>query len=222
MKNIIKYTSVVLAAALVLCACGQNAFVSGEDEVLVQLEGADSVLTDETAAYAETTDSAEAEQDLETVSASTSADVAQIYVYVCGAVKSAGVYSVARGSRLYEVVELAGGFTDDADETCLNLAREVQDGEQLVVLTKEERAMMPVQQAGQVMAEGSASAEGLVNINTATAAELTSISGIGASRAQAIIEYREKNGGFKSIDDIKKVDGIKDGLFSKIKDKITV
>ncbi len=63
---------------------------------------------------------------------------------------------------------------------------------------------------------------GLVNINTATVPELTSVSGIGESRAQAIIDYREKNGRFGSIEDIKNVDGIKDGLFSKIKDKITI
>ena len=66
------------------------------------------------------------------------------------------------------------------------------------------------------------SSSNLVNINTATVSELTTVSGIGESRAQAIIAYREKNGSFQSIDDIKKVDGIKDGLFSKIKDKITV
>ena len=68
----------------------------------------------------------------------------------------------------------------------------------------------------------SAQDPGLVNINTATVTELTTVSGIGASRAQAIVDYRERNGSFGSIDDIKKVDGIKDGLFSKIKDKITI
>ncbi|MDE6918411.1 MAG: ComEA family DNA-binding protein, partial [Lachnospiraceae bacterium] len=68
----------------------------------------------------------------------------------------------------------------------------------------------------------SAQDPGLVNINTATVTELTTVSGIGASRAQAIVDYRERNGRFGSIDDIKKVDGIKDGLFSKIKDKITI
>ena len=135
-----------------------------------------------------------------------------IYVYVCGAVNNAGVYKIAVGSRLYEAVELAGGFTDDADEACLNLAREVKDGEQIIIRTVEEA------QAAQEAACG----DGLVNINTASAAELTTISGIGESRAQAIIAYREANGGFGSIEDIKKVEGIKDGLFAKIKDKITV
>lgn len=68
----------------------------------------------------------------------------------------------------------------------------------------------------------SAQEGGLVNINTASIAELTSVTGIGESRAQAIIDYREKNGGFRSVEEIKKVDGIKDGLFSKIKEYITI
>lgn len=219
----VKYAPVMLSAALALCACGQNVFGGGENEVLMQLGEDDGGFASEAADDAETDIGAEevpdSAVDLEPIS--NPEDDSRIYVYVCGAVKSAGVYEVERGSRLCDVVELAGGFTDDADETCLNLAREAQDGEQLIVLTKEERAMLPVQ-TGQGAEANGAAAGGLVNINTATAAELTSISGIGASRAQAIIEYREKNGGFKAIDDIKKVDGIKDGLFSKIKDKITV
>jgi competence protein ComEA len=95
----------------------------------------------------------------------------------------------------------------------------------VVILTQEEAALLkasgtyPLELSGQERAdEGS----GLVNINTATVTELTGVSGIGESRAQAIIDYREKNGAFRSIEDIKKVEGIKDGLFSKIKDKIKI
>jgi competence protein ComEA len=139
-----------------------------------------------------------------------------MYVYICGAVVTPGVYELEEGSRLYEAVDKAGGLTDEADETSLNLARELSDGEQIVVLTAEQAAKSEEEQ------QKAAETSGLVNINTATAAELTAISGIGESRAQAIIAYREKNGGFSCIEDIKKVDGIKDGLFSKIKDKITV
>lgn len=142
-----------------------------------------------------------------------------IYVYVCGAVENPNVYQVDAGSRLFEVIELAGGFTAEADCASLNLARNVVDGEQIVVYTLEETAngMTVVSENGTAQ-----SGSGLVNINTASLTELTSISGIGESRAQAIIAYREKNGGFASIEDIKKVDGIKDGLFAKIKDYIMI
>jgi competence protein ComEA len=141
---------------------------------------------------------------------------AHIFVYVCGAVEAPGVYELEKGSRLYEAVELAGGMKDGADEAYLNMAREITDGEQIVVYTKAEVESLNEQ------AVIAAATAGLVNINTAGQNELTTISGIGESRAKAIIDYREKNGSFNSIEDIMKVDGIKEGLFSKIKDKITV
>ena len=139
----------------------------------------------------------------------------QVYIYVCGAVELPGVYSLVQGSRLYEAVELAGGLTADADENCLNMARQITDGEQFVILTQEEalarkEAGTYTYPSGDAVQETGTQDSGLVNINTATATELTTVSGIGASRAQAIVDYREKNGRFGSIDDIKKVDGSKD------------
>ena len=161
-----------------------------------------------------------------------------LYIYICGAVKNPGVYELEAGSRLYEAVEQAGGLTEAADETCLNLARQVIDGEQVVILTQQQTAALEkagkytpgqtsIVSANSTIGVSNTTAtsiqeSGLVNINTATISELTSVSGIGESRAQAIIAYREKNGSFRSIEDIKKVDGIKEGLFAKIKDKITV
>jgi competence protein ComEA len=94
------------------------------------------------------------------------------------------------------------------------MARVLTDGEQVVVYTVTEALSLKEEEAQAKL--------GLVNINTADITELTTISGIGESRAKAIIDYREKNGAFSSIEDIKNVDGIKDGLFSKIKDKITI
>lgn len=157
----------------------------------------------------------------------TESEPPQVYIYVCGAVALPGVYSLAQGSRLYEAVELAGGLTADADENCLNMARQITDGEQVVILTQEEALVLKeageyTYSSGEAAQERTAQDSGLVNINTATVTELTTVSGIGESRAQAIVDYREKNGRFDSIDEIKKVDGIKDGLFSKIKDKITI
>jgi competence protein ComEA len=143
-------------------------------------------------------------------------ELENIYVYICGAVNSPGVYELKAGSRLYEAVELAGGISKEADERYLNMARVLADGEQVVVYTVSEAET--IMEESKILEQKS----GLVNINTADIAELSTLSGIGASRAQAIIDYRERNGAFTAIEDIKNVEGIKDGLFSKIKDKITV
>lgn len=141
-----------------------------------------------------------------------------VCVYVCGAIQNPGVYEVPEGSRLYEVVELAGGMLEEADDMYLNLAREVKDGEQIVILTAEQT----MNSEGSVRTEASDRMQGLVNINTASVEELTMLTGIGESRAEAIVEYREKNGGFETIDAIMRVSGIKEALFAKIKDRITV
>lgn len=187
-----------------LCGCGDT---SEGDELILGLSGESN--TQEAAC--------EEEEPVQTVCESE--EISQVYVYVCGAVEHPGVYQADEGSRLCVLIEMAGGFTQEADRSSLNLARSVTDGEQITVYTVEEtaRGMTPVSENGAVPSDS-----GLVNINTAPLSELTRVSGIGESRAQAIIDYREKNGSFRSIEEIKKVDGIKDGLFSKIKDYITV
>ena len=110
---------------------------------------------------------------------------------------------------------------ESADTTSQNLARVLQDGEKIQILTEEE--VNEQSKRGATISTGDIGQQhGLVNINTATVQELTSLTGIGESRALAIIAYREEKGLFKSIDGIKKVAGIKEGLFEKIKNKITV
>lgn len=208
-----KYRSVfllMLFPLILLCGCAAD-----QDEVAMTLLEAETRSVE----YEEMTSMLPLEEEAVL-------EPAQIYVYICGAVELPGVYCLKEGSRLYEAVELAGGMTSDADKNCLNMARQIVDGEQIVILTQEEAVLQ--KEAGvykypaeQSMQEITAQKSNLVNINTATVAELTTVSGIGESRALAIIAYREKNGNFGSIEDIKKVDGIKDGLFSKIKDKIT-
>ncbi len=158
------------------------------------------------------------EQQILTEEASAMAPKAYLCVYVCGAIQNPGVYEVPEGSRLYEVVDLAGGMLEDADDMYLNLAREVRDGEQIVILTSEQTLGAD----GSVRTETFDGMQGLVNINTASVEELTTLTGIGESRAEAIIEYRERNGGFDTIDAIMRVSGIKEALFAKIKDRITV
>lgn len=198
--------TLALLMPVFLCGCSDK---PGGDELLFRMNEETDTQSMPNSDLEETTAGADSECE----------ETAWIYVYVCGAVENPDVYRVEAESRLFEVIETAGGFTEEADRAYLNLARNVTDGEQIVVYTVEETAnkMIPVSEN-----EAARSGSGLVNINKASLTELTGISGIGESRAKAIIDYREKHGGFGSVEEIKKVDGIKDGLFSKIKDYITI
>lgn len=143
----------------------------------------------------------------------------QIFVYVCGAVENPGVYELPADARAFEAVEKAGGFSGEAYEEALNLAKPLEDGEQLFIPTP---AQWEQGAEAQGMEEGKEASDGLVNINTASKEELCTLSGIGTSRAESIISYREEQGGFQSIEEIKNVTGIKDGLYEKIKDSIKI
>lgn len=204
---------VVLCSVMLLCGCGAD---GSDDEIVMRFSAQEEP---DTGQFGENMTCVSENSDDTALNVTNMSENSQkLFVHVCGAVANPGVYQMEPGSRLYEAVEMAGGLTDEADETCLNMARQLSDGEQVLILTKEETAAIPRTTAD---SQGTQT-PGLVNINTATMAELTTVSGIGESRAQAIIAYREANGSFRCIEDIKKVDGIKDGLFSKIKDQITV
>ncbi len=138
----------------------------------------------------------------------------RLAVYVCGAVESPGVYELPQGSRVCDAVALAGGLTDAASDTSVNQAEYVSDGQMINIPTADE--------AVEAAAADQAASDGLVNINTAGVEELKTLPGIGDSKAQSIIAYREANGAFQSIEDIKQIDGIKDGVFSKIEGSIKV
>ncbi len=146
-----------------------------------------------------------------------------ILVHVCGAVLHAGVYELKAGSRVYEAVEAAGGFAADADQNYVNQAQTLKDGVKLVIPTMEEAAQAREREPLIEAAQGEDGVQdGRININTATAAQLCDIPGVGATRAAAIIAYRESHGGFHKPEDIMKVDGIKEGMYEKIKDSISV
>lgn len=168
------------------------------------------------------------------------------YVHVCGAVNVPGVYPFREGMRLFEAVELAGGFSTDADEVWLNQAQILQDGQRLYIYTREETKELqnvqpqdraqpfgapdvqavqggsPYGNAVQEQLAGEPLAEGKVNINTADKAELMTLPGIGEARAEAIIQYRSQCGGFSAVEEIQEISGIKNAVYSKIKDRITV
>lgn len=205
---------------LVLCTllCGCGAGGAGEtivigsvaEEVIGIAETGSAVGTD-----TDTAADSDARRSVETVEAGKGADPEskEIRVHVCGAVVSPGVVSLPEDSRAEDALEAAGGFAEDAWRDYVNLAERVQDGEKLYFPTLDEKESLPVQEA---------TGDGLVNINTADVAALCTLPGIGEARARDIIAYRETNGAFESCEDIMKVSGIKDSVYSKISDKITV
>ena len=147
-------------------------------------------------------------------SAQRTSDGERLAVYVCGAVKCPGVYELAVGSRIYEAIALAGGMTDDASPTAVNQAQVLTDGEMIEILT--------VDEAEEQHAAQEAESDGKVNINTADVEELKTLPGIGDAKANSILAYREQHGAFASIEDIKNIEGIKDGVFARLEDCIKV
>lgn len=144
----------------------------------------------------------------------------QIYVHVCGQVKNPDVYQTEADARVFQVIQLAGGFTAEADEAAINQAQSVYDGQMIYVprIGESADASLAEQLSGQ---SGYADNE-KVNINTADVEALMSLPGIGEGKAQSILQYRQEHGYFQSIEDIMNVDGIKEGTYTKFKDKITV
>ena len=139
-----------------------------------------------------------------------------IYVHICGAVINPGVYQVPAGTRVYQALELAGGSSNDAYLSGINLADKLADGQKVYIPSEGENA------EGILSTDSGDVQSVMININTASEAELMTLPGIGQSRAKDIINYRVKNGLFESIDDIMKVSGIKEAAFEKIKDLIKV
>ncbi len=143
-----------------------------------------------------------------------------LYVDIGGEVMKPGVYEVSDGTRLFEVIDKAGGLTEDADIDGINRAETVQDGQKIMIGRHGEN---PDENRDSYSANNvTDSGEGKVNINTADAAALQTIPGIGPSKADRIIEYRESEGKFNEIDDIKNISGIGNKTFESIKEYITV
>lgn len=143
-----------------------------------------------------------------------------IYVYIFGAIKKPGVYTVKEGSRIFQVIDIAGGMKKNAKEGYLNQAETVTDGQSIRVLTK--RQYNKVHKKSGVKTNNNKTDSGKININSGDVSALMQLSGIGETKAKAIIAYREKNGHFSKIEDIKNVSGIGDSTFSNISADITV
>ena len=179
------------------------------------------------------------QQDLQSLltSEARTETVGTIAVYLCGQVCNPGVYILEEGSRLYQAVEMAGGLTSQAQAEAVNLARVLSDSEQIYIPDISETIVPSVAENLQAknlgnetvpIANGSNELDSsdqsgtVININHATVSELMQLPGIGQVKAEAIIAYRNSNGLFSSIEEIKNVPGIKEAAFEKIKGMITV
>ena len=222
MKNII-VRMMLCAAVFGTCGCGRQdvicvSTVRTEDDIFCT-EPAEDQEPETTVPVSEVTDSM------------TDPSEAQLAVYVCGAVFSPGVYYLPPGSRVCDAIDAAGGFSGDADTQWLNLARPVNDSEMLSVCTTEETASLkelgigPDQVPDRQGLSGAGETGGLsgkIDLNSASAEQLMTLPGIGESKAEAIIRYREESGPFSCTEDVMNISGIKDRVYSQIKDRITV
>ena len=142
---------------------------------------------------------------------------ALFFVYVCGEVHAPGVYALPQGSRICDAVEAAGGLTEEASSDYWNLAEVLSDGQMICFPTKEEAS-----ERQKSREEEDAVSDGKVNINTAGKEQLMTIPGVGETRAAAILAYRSDHGAFSNTEEIMQVSGIKDALYARMREYITV
>ncbi len=154
-------------------------------------------------------ESFKAEAEISVSSSSVREEPERVCVYVCGEVACPGVYELAAGSRVKDAISMAGGLSLGADPAAVNQAQKLKDQEKIVVPAKNNPS-------------GTPASGGLMNINTATRDQLLTLPGIGEAKAAAIISYREAHGGFQSVEELQKIEGIKSGVFNKIKDSVSV
>ncbi len=194
--KIMEVLLLVCSCVLVLTACGSKSYLESTSETRSEKQAED--------------------EDQEQTGSDDKQDSSSIWVQISGAVNQPGVYKLAEDSRVYAAIEAAGGFAENADTSSVNQAMKLKDEQQLVVLTVEE-SMKAREAAAVEEAQGS-----LVNLNTATKEQLMTLTGIGESKAEAILSYRTEHGGFTSPDEIMNISGIKEGAYNKIKNNITV
>ena len=203
-KTLIKILSVVL---ILLAALILRIHDAGKADITI--ETADTSVESE---YSESSNDTGEENN--------NAETAQIFVDIGGEVKQPGVYQVSENTRLFQVIEMAGGLTEYADADQVNRASFVEDGQKIIIPVKgSDYANSRDFLSG--YADSTAPDNGLININTASAEELKTLTGVGEVTAEKIIEYRSSKA-FKRKEDIMSVDGIGSKTYEKIKDRITV
>ncbi len=183
---------------------------TGDSYIYLIPSGQTQEAADGGAAYRADSQDKSTEEDQKELTANLSEEEEEgLYVHICGEVCIPGVYAMPEGSRIVDAVNAAGGLSEEADVSAVNLAKEVEDGMQIHIPSTTEQTVITQK-------------NGKIDINHASLEELCSLPGIGESKASDIIRYRQQNGAFGKIEDIMKVTGIKQGLFEKIREKIDV
>lgn len=184
----------LLLCAVLCCGCGQKSYLSSNSS------------------FDEASNSFEQESEKKSG-----------YVQILGAVNSPGVYEITEDTRLFMVIQAAGGLRDDASVESVNQAKPLLDGDSIYIKTVEEVLKEAEESSNSDgTSEESEDNDGRINVNKASLAELMTLPGIGESKAKMIINYRNEKGDFNSIEDIMNVEGIKEGTFNRIKDSIKV
>lgn len=207
------FTVLCLVMGIAGCGADKTVYYEQVDEMADSSQSQDGTASDE--------------DDLSGLDETTLAQDEAYYVYVCGAVKVPGVYMLSPGDRIYEAIVMAGGLTEDASTISVNQAETVSDGQMIFVPTVEEaNAGITVPQVpaiqGNAKDGADAAEDGKVDLNTASLEELMTLPGIGETRANDILTYRMEHGAFAAVEEIMNVNGIKEGLYNRIKDNIKV
>lgn len=145
-----------------------------------------------------------------------------LFVHIAGSVNNPGLYELPQGSRVSDAVTAAGGMSKDANTSSVNLARQLTDGEQIIVSSTEDTQITSENGSSPSLNSAEGATQGKININTASTEELMSLDGVGEATADKIIAYRQEHGSFSSIEEIKEVSGIGEKKFEAMKDAITV
>ena len=210
MKKIIL---ILLALLVLFCGCAQEEIIDIRHE-----ENESEIPHSETSAGKENSE--------DTAGDIVSDEPQPFVVFVTGEVVNPGVYELNSGMRVIDAIDAAGGYTEDAFEEYINLAGLISDEQMIYVPSIEEVSEEDIKKIGELNSYGGSRATSektiQVNINTASKEELMTLPGIGESKAEKIITYRNENGPFSSIEGIMQISGIKDGMFNKIKDRICV
>lgn len=192
--------------------------------LVIQQEKEDKELLIETLSTTEVTVDTKKEQE----QANNESKSTKIYVDISGAVKQPGVYQLPEGSRLFDLLKQAGGLTEDAAIQTVNQAMIIQDQQKIIILTQDQAQSLDTENINnnghleEKSDEKSSKEAGKININQADLTQLQQLSGIGEKKAQAIIDYRNENGSFKTIEDLAKVTGIGEKTVEKLRDSITI
>lgn len=191
--------------------------------LVTQQEKDDKELLIETSSTTEVTVDTKKEQD----QANDESKSAKIYVDISGAVKQPGVYQLSEGARLFDLLKQVGGLTEDAAIQTVNQAMIIQDQQKIIILTQAQAESLDTENINngnleEKSVEKSPKDAEKLNINQADLTQLQQLSGIGEKKAQAIIDYRNENGSFKTIEDLAKVTGIGEKTVEKLRDSITI